>query len=636
MPTLVTLRPAHPRLVFTPELEARWRTRLGTDPLLDQFVDQLRARSDAIAALPPVPFRTIPFAEFGLQMLEVSRAILERVTVHGLLYRLSGERRFADRLWREVETALAYPTWNPAHFLDAAEMLLAISFAYDWAFDEWTPAQRTAMREAMRERVMRRGLEIYETRAGLSAFFVTSTANWSSVCNAGLLAGALALAEDEPDLGSRILAHALASLRNPQRGYEPDGASEEGPTYWGYGTDFYCLAALMLKSALGDEAGLLDTRALARTTFYRLHVQAPNGRNFQYADCWPRSGASVAYAFLAERFGPVEAGPHLRRLVRELLPALGQDLGTRLAPLLVLWFPSRRAGPAGAAPALDAFFDGRAQLAMMRSAWGDPPAAYLGFKAGHASHNHSQLDLGSFVFDWAGVRWSTDLGPDSYSLPGYFRSEHNRSNPLNEETRHLPNRWTYFRNNNHGHSTLTLGGDLQAREAVAPFVARGSSPGLAFAVADLSAVYPARAARWQRGAALVQRSGAVIRDELSGLPAGASVRWVLLTEAAATLDADGRGVTLTHEGFTLRVRAVCAPLQVCINLAPALPPTAAENQNEGVTRIVLGWQAMVPEAVLEMHLIPGPVSRAPTPLGPLSAWPQLAVNPAALPGTLPL
>ena len=50
----------------------------------------------------------------------------------------------------------------------------------------------------------------------------------------------------------------------------------------------------------------------------------------------------------------------------------------------------------------------------------NPQALFVGFKAGDNKANHSHLDLGSFVFDAAGVRWAMDLGADDYNLPGYF------------------------------------------------------------------------------------------------------------------------------------------------------------------------------------------------------------------------
>lgn len=634
-PSLATLRTAHPRLVFTPEIEADLRSRLEIDPLLARFVTYLRTRSDKLAEAPPVAFKSVPYAEFGLQMLPVSREVLARVTVHAFLFRLTRERIYAERTWREVENALAFPTWNPAHYLDAAEMLVAMSFAYDWAFDAWTPAQRATLRTAMIERALRRGLEIHETRAGLSSFFPTTTSNWNSVCNAGLLAAALAFAEDEPDLASRVLAHAVPSLALPQSGFEPDGASEEGPTYWSYGTEFFCLSALMLDSALGNDAGLFSSKGIAKTCLYRLQTQAPSGRNFNYADAWTRTEMPFAYAFLASRFGPAPARQNVRDTIEAALAKPGGDSDYRLAPLIALWLPPAEPDITSAAEApLDSFFGGRTEVSIVRSAWGDRRAAYLGFKAGHASHGHNHLDLGSFFFEQAGVRWATELGPDRYGLLGYFRTETNTANPITDTNHHEPHRWSYFRVNNQGHNTLTLGDALQSREAVAPFVASGSTPTLAFAAADLSNVYPGHAHSWKRGAALVNRSWVVVRDELAGLKPGSPVEWVLLTEASVTVAEDGRSAALESKGEQLSLRLAAAPLSARLTASPALPPTAAEDQNKGVTRIALQWRADAPDAVIEVHLVPSTTAAPASSRGPLSLWPARPTEPVSSSVTL--
>lgn len=614
---LASLRAGHPRLIVTPELEASLRARLKTDALLARFIERIAKHSDLLAAAPPVPFQAIPFEKFGIQMLPTSRAILARVVVHGLLYRLHGERRYAERMWRDIDTALGYETWNPAHFLDAAEMTLAVALAYDWAFSEWTDEQRSRMRTAMKERCLLPGLQVHIEG---QKSWLRATSNWNSVCNTGLLAGSLAMAEDEPQLARDLLARCVPSLAYPRSSYEPDGGTDEGPSYWGYGTDFFCLARHILVSALGTEAHLLDGPGMAGTVLYRVHVQAPNGRNYAYADAWPRSGPSMAYAFLAGRHGPPPACAHVRELTDELGLRLGKDDGERLGPLIALWLPPAPTGREAPVP-LDAFFHGVSHLAMMRGAWGDPQAPYVGFKAGTADHSHCHLDLGSFNFDQAGVRWVADLGVESYSLPGYFRKETDANNRLTAENAHLPHRWTYFRLINQGHSTLTLGDQLQDRKAVAPFTATGSAPKRGFAVADLSSVYPTQARGWQRGIALVDRRWLAVRDELQGLKPGAQVDWVLLTEARQVrIAADGRSAVLETGAKRLLLRLAQAPASARLTAAPAKPPTPQENQNEGITRIVLSWAAQDADAQLEVHLVPQPAKGRTALQGPLKGW----------------
>ena len=89
----------------------------------------------------------------GRRLLSVSRRVLDRVRTLALVHRLEGDPRYADRAWKELEAAAAFPDWNPAHFLDTAEMTHAFALGYDWLYDRWT--RRTAARVARGDRHQR-------------------------------------------------------------------------------------------------------------------------------------------------------------------------------------------------------------------------------------------------------------------------------------------------------------------------------------------------------------------------------------------------------------------------------------------------------------------------------------------------
>jgi hypothetical protein len=620
--SIATLRAGHPRLIFTQERLDDLRARMKTDPLLVKLIERTRQRSDEIAAGPTVAYKPMePFNEFGKTILLLSRHLLERTTAHAFMYRVTGERLYADRVWREVQTMLDYPDWNPAHVLDPAEMTVAAAFAYDWVYDAWTPEQRKLLREAIVNRGVKPILAIHETRSGPSKGFVTTAANWNSVGNGGLLSGALAVAEDEPALAAKALSFAVPALGKPKKTFEPDGGYDEGPTYWSYGTDFYVLAASVLKSALGDDAGLLEGKAFAGSAVYRLHVQSPNGRNWMYGDTWPISNAFFGYTVLTSMYGPAPASADIREGYTKYLTEIPPETHPlRLNPLGYLWLPPEQPPNAFKNAALDAFFGGTAELAMMRGAWGDPRTAHVGFKAGHVEHSHNHLDSGSFVFTQAGVHWSTDLGPEDYQIFGYFRKRTGSGLPLNAQTRNMVNRWQFLRANNYGHSTLTLGGALQNPYGVAPFIAKGSHPNFAFTVADMSDIYPLYAKKWQRGIALVDRAWVSVRDEIKGLKKDTEAEWVMMTEAKVEIANDCRSATLSRDGETMQLSLAKAPAGACITAAPALPATARENQNEGVTRLVISWYMTAPNEELEVHLVPPSFKGATPEIGALAGW----------------
>jgi hypothetical protein len=368
-----------------------------------------------------------------------------------------------------------------------------------------------------------------------------------------------------------VIAGVRASLPRALAAYQPDGAFPEGPGYWAYGTTYTVIALTALEVATGTDFSLASAPGFDRTARYRLAVQGPTGQVFNYADSAETVQTSPAYAWLATRYPDPAALAHSRALLTTALKS--RKISNRFFALHALWFPAE--SPAGtASPPLDFHFRGVADLALFRSRWDDPRALFVGFKAGLTPEDvhHAHLDLGSFVLDADGQRWAIDLGPDTYSLPGYFDS----SGP----------RWAYLRVNNHGHNTVTPGHALQHHDAAAPITAFQSTPERAFAVADLTPVYPGEAHSLRRGLALLDRSRVLVQDEFQPVRAGTPLHWQMLTRAKIVLSADGRIATLTQNDRTLRVE-VLAPAGLRFHISPVTPPTAKEDPNQGVTALTL-------------------------------------------------
>jgi len=567
---LSTLRPGHPRLLFTDADLATAVQAAKADPLRAALHQRLVAAAEEELGSKP-----IAHVLKGPRLLDQSRTCVRRVLICSLAFRLTGDRRFSDRAMKEMAVAAAFPDWNPSHFLDVAEMSTALAIGYDWLYPVLTDTERGVIRTALLKHAL-----VFATSAYASTdptkrpsdrrlWFVTAHHNWNQVCNAGLLAAALALADEEPELARTVIAGVRRSLPLAMAAYQPAGAYPEGPGYWEYGTTYNVAGLAMLESALGTDFGLSLHPAFDRTASYRLHIQSPSGLAFNHADGGARLGPSVAYTWLANRFGDLAAQAHSRALLAhaiETIPPGG--ITDRVAALHAVWFPAKGNAEVAAKAPLDAHFPGVAELATFRSAWNDPRALYLGFKAGSNTVNHAHLDLGSFVLDADGVRWSHDLGPDDYNLPAYFGAK----------------RWTYYRLNNLSHSTLTPGNILQDPRSQAPLRRFVSTPARAYAVADLTAVYPGTTREMRRGAALLDRRRVLIQDEATGLTPGTALTWRMLTEAKVQLSANGRNATLTQKGRTLQAE-ILSPAGVVFSSQPATPPSKAERQNAGFTEL---------------------------------------------------
>lgn len=517
---LRSLKKTHPRLLLSePELAAL-KARIPTDELQRRWLDDLRRRGQRMLS-EPVSAYVIPD---GLRLLETSRRVLHRSYTLALLHRLEPDARYRERLWQELDAAAHFPDWNPRHFLDTAEMTHAFAIAYDWLFSEWTEAQRTVLRTAMVEKGIRLAADIHAQRRGWSRV----RHNWNQVCNGGIGMGALAVADTDPELAAAFLAAALSSIQLPMVEYGPDGAWAEGPGYWTYATTYNVVFLAALQTALGTDFGLAQIEGFAEAGTFPIYASGPSTHSFNYADAGEGTIRAPVLFWLARQFQRPEFARYQRRL------ASGDALD-------LLWYDSALADRPAPAPALDKYYR-HAEVVTFRSAWDDPQALFVGFKAGDNKANHSHLDLGSFILEADGTRWGVDLGADDYNLPAYFGNK----------------RWTYYRLRAEGHNTLVINPGTEPDQkptAAAPIVQFDSKPARAFAVADLSAAYANSAQSVRRGIALRDRRQVLVQDEVR-CEQPATVWWFFHTPAELAIDAGGHGATLTRGSAKLQARIV--------------------------------------------------------------------------------
>jgi hypothetical protein len=109
-----------------------------------------------------------------------------------------------------------------------------------------------------------------------------------------------------------------------------------------------------------------------------------------------------------------------------------------------------------------------------------------------------------------------------------------------------------------------------------------STPERAFAVADLTSAYPTKAKRFRRGVALLDRARVLVQDDVEELKVDTPLTWQMLT--GAKIELNGRGATLTQNGRTLLVE-ILTPESARFATRPATPPTAVEEQNQGITAL---------------------------------------------------
>jgi hypothetical protein len=578
----------HPRLLLSDDRAQELKTLAATDPLLADLVEVVRVEAVKALGEPVIQRRLDDPGASEERMKDERRAAMYRVFNLGVTMRLTDDpvlaQQMADRIKAELLAAAGFSDWYPSHFLNVGEMSAWMAVGYDWVYPQLTPAERTTIRDG----IVRNGLDpgsLAYANHGQFTNWPTSENNWNQVCNAGLSLAALAVADGEPAKATAVLEKAVVSIGNSMVNFDPDGAWNEGPTYWAYGTTYAALMASGLRSALGDPRGMEELDgydSMGKSGAF--HIQTVGGANryFNFGDSKPVAYFSPVLFWLAGEFQQpayafyerLVASNDLARMRSGALMA--DDTLDRFLALLVVWYdPSGQAITYDDLP-LDQNFRGSASVAAMRGSWTDPDAIYLGFKGGDNQSPHGHLDVGGFVLDALGVRWAADLGGDTYELPGYF------------EFGQTGRRWNYFRLNNRGHNTLTIDNQIQRANAIVPVSVFESTPELAHASMDLTAAYAPQVTSARRGFALLDdRRRVLVQDRLTGLAAGAAVRWGMLTPATVALQ--GATAILTQDGRSLEAR-ILEPAGAVFTEKSANPlddPGANPGQNPNVGTTML-------------------------------------------------
>jgi hypothetical protein len=601
----------HPRLFASSADFEKLRERSAEDPLMARLAEGIVREALALRELPPIE-RTMR----GRRLLQQSRIALERISVLALAWHLDDDAAHVRRADREMLAIAKFSDWNPSHFLDVAEMALAMAIGYDWLYAELSEESRETIRKAL----VAKALELpFTTHKNLWALRAHN--NWGQVCNAGLCAAALALLEDEPELAARTVHNAVHLVVNSMKVYDPKGSYPEGPTYWHYGTSFNVLLIDALESVLGSGFGLDAAPGFASSGEYPEIATGPSGLPFNYADggagirpAWP------AVFWFAHRFErPDLAWLELQRLERDYAAGryAGSLPGGRLAAFMLLWMDE----PEESLPEIElprAWHSGcpKVPVAIFRSGWADPDAVYFGLKGGSPSAPHGHMDIGSFVLDADGVRWAIDLGAQSYTeIEARGMSLWNFGQNSD--------RWRIFRLNQMSHNLVLIDGQAQQVKATAPIDRFSDNPEFSFAQIDLGAVYAGQAASVRRGMAMLPGGAVLIRDELSGVAPGAEVRWAMLTRAAPR-ELGGRNLQLEYQGRTMRLIQPEGEA-VWQEISTDQPPAEWDAPNPGTRMVALIRKAPADGALsFTVLAVPGS-STATSPdrqklLRPLNEW----------------
>ena len=507
---------SHPRLL----MRAGEEVQIPPESMFARADSVIVAFSDAVLDEPTVT-RTM----VGRRLLHTSREALKRIFWLGYTYRVHGGKEYARKAIDEMLAVSAFPDWNPSHFLDVAEMTMGVAIGYDWLYGQMTPRERKTVAQAIIDKGLKPALDEAD------AWFYRSENNWNSVCNAGMVYGALAVWEEDPEFCRSMLEKSKESNKLVYKAYDGGGYAE-GYNYWGYGTSFQ----IMLEAAIRGAFDVIPSEAkesvtddfLASADFIRF-TSTPAGNCFSFSDSERKAFGQYMQAWMMNIDDPSLLYPEMRIMEETGYRRLCEE---RLFPMLLI---ALAGGPEfEIRPPEGHYFqcDGTTPIYVYRSGWTSRDDDYLGVKGGFTMSSHSHCDQGSFYFESDGVTWATDLGMQDYE------SLESAGVDLWDMTQDSE-RWSVFRIGPFSHNILTVNGEVpkvnrvvSLRRTLKPERPSTSTP--AGAELSLGHMYDDVLDQYVRKV-LFDGDDLIIEDNLRAGDSFCSLRWAMCSETDATL-----------------------------------------------------------------------------------------------------
>lgn len=565
------LRKSQPRLVLNSTIERSLKAKLKTDPVIQNMYAAIKLNAEDIMTAPLLERKLT-----GRRLLSVSREMLYRINILGMVYRMEGDQKILQRINEEVLAVCQFTDWNPSHYLDVAEMSMAVAFALDWTAGK---LPKTTI-ELAKTALIEKGIKPSWPESGKNPGWSYGTNNWNQVCNGGMIAASIVIAEKDPELAAKTIWRALDGLPHSLVEYMPDGVYPEGSTYWSYGTSFSVVTAAMLESAFGSDFGHTTYPGFMESAVFRTLTNAPSGWYYNFADCGDRRGSQgdVTLAWFAAKTG----NSAFFEKERFLMPAEEMGKLSRVGGAALVWLSQYEEKTSVKAPTAWKG-EGANPIVFFTGGENDPRQYYFGGKGGRGTVNHGNMDGGSFVFELDGVRWSVDPGNQDYNaleITGF---------DLWGKCQECE-RWTLLTKNNFGHSTLSVNDQLHVVDGLATITdfKEGNQPETTI---DLTAAFDGQLKSATRRFVKDSNASLLIEDRIETSEATKWVTWQLMT--TADVEIVKGGALLRKDGKQLKLENISHPelMVSVISLDPA--PLKLDRQIQGLKRLEIripAWQ----------------------------------------------
>ncbi|WP_396184611.1 heparinase II/III family protein [Flavobacterium sp.] len=552
---------AHPRLLLKQGEEQKIKALIQKNPSMLLVHQAIINDADEILTKSPSE-RVLK----GKRLLAVSNEAFKRIYFLSYAYRMTSDVKYASRAEKELVAVCDFQDWNPSHFLDVAGMTMAVAIGYDWLFDTLSETTREKVRKAIIDKAF--------TPAGNEKYtsFYTSSNNWNQVCNAGLVLGALAIYDEEPEISKGIIEKSVQSIPLAMKSYGPGGAYPEGYSYWGYGTGFQVTMMAALESALGTDYKLSEDKGFMHSPYYMLMMLAPSGLCYNFGDSGSKPPFQPAMFWFSAKLNDASILFHEQKTLSKMAKG---DNGGMLPNVLI--FSKDAKFETTKVPNINFYSSqGAKPIFIYRSGWNDKNDAYLGVVGGRANASHGHMDAGSFVYEKNGVRWALELG-----LQSYITLESKGVDLWNNKQE--GQRWDIFRLGNTGHSTLTINGEKHLVAGEVKMINTFQTTDNKGAELDLSPIFSNSVQQVIRKVYLDGKNDLHVNDKIKTNEKSANIAWQMVAPKEAKILGDNQ-IELTKDGQKM-ILTVESPASVTMKIWSNEPLNTYDQDNPGTLRV---------------------------------------------------
>jgi len=553
-----------PRMIFNKQIVDDLRGKIKMDPVIGNLYEAIRLDAYEILDLP-----IIKRVKTSNSMLNISREILRRVNMLGVVYLVERENRILERIDQEVLATCRFSDWNPPVYLDTGEISMAVALALDWTCDRLPESTIRIAKKALIEKGI---YPSWPEHGGTEQWWVDHYNNWNQVCNGGMIAASIAIADVDPELAAKTIKRALDGLPNVLVSYMPDGVYPESPMYWEYGTSYSLLTATMLETAFGTDFGHKNYPGFMESAMFKVMCSnLPSGWYYNFADCKdkPEGDGDIILAWFAAQTG--------ERMFYDREKFLRPPEDMRLSYLTgaALAWMSKYQESSIQEPPHTWVGKGKTPIAVFRGE-SEGSDFYFAAKGGCGAVSHGHMDAGSFIFELNGVRWSIDPGNQSYMIGEQGFDLWSQCQDCE--------RWDLLTKNNYGHSTLTVNDERHIVDGYASVsdYQKGKHPRVTF---DLTPALEGQVKSAERTFTKEADHALLIEDEIKANQNTKYVTWQLITQAEVEIVDDG--AILKQERQELRLDNLSHPgLQfTVVSLDP--PPHKLDKKMQDLKRVEL-------------------------------------------------